>query len=353
MADYFPTTDVNTVKLWSRDLQRAMLAKLVITPYMGGSGNIITEQAAKGRNKGDEVKYNLRADIDGEGKVGSETLEGFEEDLTIYQDSLRIDLTRHAVFVGDEISDERHPWDDLRVEGRDALAQWGAKRLEQGVFAHLGGWTPANLQNPTRRGHNTVVAPSTTRILRANGGTNATDEAVAADTTAKMTLGLVDIAKERAFKQVGSAFPIEAPNSRKHVCFISPEQLTDLRDDDKWEAIQLAALSRSADNPLYKYAAGEYNDTIFVVSQYVTEGVHSTTGATVANCRRAVFCGAGAASVAFGRNYGGTSWKWVEKMRDYDDKRYIAAKLLFGLKSNRFNSIDFGKIVISTYAAAH
>ena len=54
-----------------------------------------------------------------------------------------------------------------------------------------------------------------------------------------------------------------------------------------------------------------------------------------------------------GRQYGGGAWKWVESMRDYDDKRYVAAKLLWGVKKDVFNSTDRGCIVISTYAKAH
>lgn len=353
MADYFPTTDANSVKIWEAQLQAAMLAKTILKPYIGGRGSIITEQSAKGRKKGDTVYYNLRAPIDGEGKVGSETLEGFEEDLTIYQASLVINLSRHAVFVGDEISEERYPWDDLREEAKDALAEWGAKRFEQAGMNHLCSYTPANSLHPTRRGHNTVKAASTYRILRANGASNATDEAVGADTTAKFNLQLIDFARERAFKEEASAFVMEPGSGRKFVCILSPEQLTDLRDDDRWEQIQRAALARSANNPLYEFAAGEYNDTIFVPSQYVTQGVHSTTGAAVSNTRRAVFLGQNALSVAWGRQYGGGAWKWKESMRDYDDKRYVGTKLLWGVTADQFNSIDRGKIVITTYAASH
>ncbi len=352
MADYFPTTDANSVKIWETQLQAAMLAKTIMKPYIGGNDSIITERSSKGRKKGDTVYYNLRAPIDGEGKVGSENMEGFEEDLAIHQTSLVINLSRHSVRVGDEISEERYPWDDLREEAKDALAEWGARRFEQAVMNHACGFTPANSLNPTRRGHNTVVAPTaSTRILRAGG--IATDELVAADNTQKFTLQLIDFARERAFKEDGAAFRMEPGDGRKFVCVLSPEQLTDLRDDDRWEGIQKAALARSATNPLYEFAAGEYNDTIFVPSQWVTQGVNSTTGAAVANTRRAVFLGRNALSIAWGRQYGGGAWKWTERVADYGDKRFVGTKLLWGLKSDVFNSVDRGKIVITTYAAAH
>ena len=350
MADYFPTTDANSVKIWETQLQAAVLAKTIMKPYIGGNSAIISERSAKGRKKGDTVYYNLRAPIDGEGKVGSETLEGFEEDLTIHQASMVINLSRHAVFVGDEISEERYPWDDLREEAKDAISEWGARRLEQAIMNHACGFTPANALHVTRRGHNTVVAPtSSTRILRASSAS--TDEGLGSGD--KFTLQLIDFARERAFKEESSAFRIEPGDGRKYVCILSPEQLTDLRDDDRWEAIQRAALARSASNPLYEFAAGEYNDTIFVPSQWVTQGVNSSTGAAVADTRRAVFLGQNALSIAWGRQYGGGAWKWVESMRDYDDKRYVAAKLLWGVKKDVFNSTDRGCIVISTYAKAH
>ena len=81
--------------------------------------------------------------------------------------------------------------------------------------------------------------------------------------------------------------------------------------------------------------------------------VGSTTGAAVANTRRAVFLGRNALSIAWGRQYGGGAWKWTERVADYGDKRFVGTKLLWGLKSDVFNSVDRGKIVITTYAAAH
>jgi hypothetical protein len=83
--------------------------------------------------------------------------------------------------------------------------------------------------------------------------------------------------------------------------------------------------------------------------------VNSSTSATISTVRRAVFLGAQAAAVGFGSNFGdgASSYKWVEESFDYKRGLGVSAQGLLGMKKVRFNSLDFGAITISTYAAAH
>jgi hypothetical protein len=44
---------------------------------------------------------------------------------------------------------------------------------------------------------------------------------------------------------------------------------------------------------------------------------------------------------------------WFEQTDDYGNEKGISVGCIFGMKATRFNSKDFGKIVISSYAASH
>ena len=85
----------------------------------------------------------------------------------------------------------------------------------------------------------------------------------------------------------------------------------------------------------------------------MTQGVNSSTGASIATVRRAVLCGAQAGVIAFGQDGGPGKMTWVEELFDYENQLGVSAGSIFGIKKTRYNGRDFGTIVISTRATAH
>jgi len=72
------------------------------------------------------------------------------------------------------------------------------------------------------------------------------------------------------------------------------------------------------------------------------------------NTRRAVFCGAQAGAVGFGKEFAkGSHYKWIEELFDYERELGVSTQTVWGLKKLIFNGLDFGTIVATTYAAAH
>jgi N4-gp56 family major capsid protein len=111
------------------------------------------------------------------------------------------------------------------------------------------------------------------------------------------------------------------------------------------------------ENPLFKGGdlVGEYNGVLLHRAPRVTNGVNSTTGASVANTRRAVLCGAQAAMFATGRDSGAgqeNKFSWVEESFDYGNQLGVSAGSIFGLKKTRFNSQDYACFVAATYTPA-
>lgn len=352
----FPDGDPLLRKQWVNETDFVAEQKMVASRYFGSGADAafrIRDNLNKGYGR--EVVWSAAFPLVGKGTVGLEKLKGKEEAPTLRSDSMRVDMSRHAVPVGTKIDAQLSPT-NLRKIGRDGLGSWKAKQVDKACANHLCGYTPANTDTSdvgaTQRGHNPIVHPNALRMIRAGGIT--TDELVAADSTAKINLEIIDHCKERAMLETSTTWPIEPLAGGKHVMFLHPSQMTDLRRNEEWQAIQLAALAgKQEGNPLYKYALGEYNDTILVPWAYITPGVNSTTGATVANTRRAVFIGAEALSIAWGRNYDGGSGDWTEEKEDYGMHMQVAYDLMWGVKANMYNGIDYAKIVVTTYSATH
>ena len=142
-----------------------------------------------------------------------------------------------------------------------------------------------------------------------------------------------------------------------YVLFIHPDQTLSLRADTatagNWFDLQGKKLQGGDGNSngLYTGALGIYNRTLIVENFRVPQGVHGSTGATLANTRRAIFCGAQALAVAFGKNGGKNKFTWKEELFDYEREFGVRASAIMGLKKVVYNNADFGTITLTTYAA--
>lgn len=353
--------DANAVKIWSKALDAEVPKETYYERFTSPSAqSLIHVKTELNRNSGDEVKYNLRYLLNGRGVGEGQTLVGNEESLSIYQDSLKLGYLRHGVrFASEDTIDAQRINFNMRSEARDAMKDWFPNRLDTIVMNHLAGFTPANVEGNTSgsvfTGGNVILAPSANRILRAKGLT--TDQAVQGDTTAVFVLNLIDQAVYRARTASPLVRPIRQGGKEYYVLFISEEQALSLRADTatagSWFDLQKARLQggEGDTNGIFSGAFGMYNNTVIHVSNRVTKGVHSTTGAALDNTRRAVFCGAQALACGYGQKNTLTRFSWAEETFDYEEEVGIAARLVFGFKKTRYNGEDYGTIVITTYTA--
>lgn len=355
--------DANAVKLFSKVLDAEVLKETFYERFTGtGAMSLIHIKTELNKGRGDEVKYNLRYLLSGRGVGEGQPLVGNEEALSIYQDSLKLGYLRHGVrFASEYTIDAQRINFDMRNEARDAMKDWFPERLDTIVFNHLCGYTPANVEGTTSgsvfTGGNLILPPSANRILRggATPTTNATDQAVAADTTAGFKLSLIDRAVYKARTSSPTIRPIRQGGKEYYVCFISEEQALALRADTasvgSWFDLQKARLQggEGDTNGIFSGAFGMYNNTVIHVSNRITRGVHSTTGAAVPNTRRAVFCGAQALAGGYGQKNTLTKFNWSEETFDYDEEVGIAARLVFGFKKTQYKGEDYGTVVITTY----
>ena len=349
----YGTNAPEAVKLWSKAIAREALQKTYIGQFIGQTADsIIQEKTEMKKDSGDRVTATLRMQLQGDGVTEGETQEGNEEALATYTDNLYINELSHAVRSRSKISRQRVPF-SVREEAKDGLADWFAARMDTWFFNQIAGYTAETRLKYT--GLNTVAAPSAGRIVRANS--LATDQAVNADNTAKFSLAMIDKAQSRAKTGIPMIRPINIKGRKRYVAFLHPDQVTDLRtntNSGQWLDIQKSAMQGGdiTENPIYTGALGEYNGVILHEAIRVPYGVHSTTGAAQTSVRRGVLCGAQAAFMAFGKGMGFEKWDWIEDEFDYEREFGVSAQTIAGLKKATYNSVDFGTVVMSSYAVA-
>lgn len=357
----YPVGHPLAVNLWAKKLGVEALRQTYFYEFMGKTADsMIMYRDDLGKSAGDNITFGLRAQLTGAGVAGDGTLENNEEALTTYTDNFKIDQLRHAVRSSGKMSEQRVTF-EVRDEAKAGLSDWWADRYDTCVFNQLCGFTA---QADTRfTGNNPTIAPDASHIFRPNS--KATDEALT--TGDEFNLQIIDRMVARAMQfnnAAGTGNPMRAMRAQGRkllVLFLHDDQVYQLRSSaaaGTWIDFQKSAIQGGdRDNPLFKGGdlIGEYNGVLMHRAPRITNGVNSTTGAAVANTRRAVLCGAQAVMFATGRDSGEgqkDKFSWVEESFDYGNQLGVSAGSIFGMKKTRFNSRDFSTFVASTFTPA-
>lgn len=358
-------------RIWAPKLIAETLRKTYFASLIGTSEDSIVQiKTDLTKGGGDRITVGLSNQLNGAGVSGDGTLEGNEEALATASDTVVIDQLRHAVRSAGRMSEQRVLF-NVRDTSKNRLSDWFAERWDTSIFNQLCGFTAQ--QDLRFTGNNATIAPDTGHIFRPNGKT--TDESLAAGD--EFNIGMIDIMVARA-EQFTSASgtglqmaPADFDGQKKWVMFLHNNQVLQLRTGaaaGTWIDYSKAAIQGGDKmNALFKGGnlVGEYNGVLLMKAPRVTNGVNSTTGAAVANVRRAVLCGAQAALMAMGKlqgEAGDNRFTWVEELFDYGNQLGVSAGSIFGIKKTRFVPIvngqssgtgqDFATFVCSTYSPA-
>jgi N4-gp56 family major capsid protein len=345
------------VKLWSRKLAREALKKTYAKSFMGpGSDSLIQIKNDTKKSEGDRIRVTLRMQLTGDGTQGDDTLEGNEEALTTFTDDFVVNQLRHGTRSQGKMTEQRIPF-SIRDESMMGLSDWWADRWDTWLFNQLCSFTP--VVDTRFSGHNAVTAA--TRQVWPNAVTNDEGLNAAAGITDRFELTLIDkaieLAKTGTTGTVPPIRPVMVDGEKWYVVFLHTYQVTSLRVSNAankvtWYDLQKAQITGgvTAKNPIFTGALGTYNGCILHESTRMTQGVSSATGLPVTTARRAILCGAQAAITGFGRGDNEDDYNWFEQMFDYGNKLGVKAGCISGLKKSRFNSQDFGVVVMSSKA---
>ncbi len=337
------------IKKWSNELMTESLKKTHALQFMGkGKDSLITIKTdLTDKEGGDRIRVGIRSLLRGAGVEGDGTLEGNEEALeTFYQDVV-INQLRHAVRSQGKMSEQRVPF-SVRDEAKDGLADWWSDRIDTWFFNQITGNTAA--ADGRYVGFNATVAPDADHVTYFDSGSTS-EGSISASTVAEFNLSAIDAAVEKAKIAKNALRPISINGKKHYAMFIHPYQVTSLRKRTAaglWQDIQKSAIQGgdTTDNPIFTGALGVYNGVV------LHENIRVPASPTNSSVRRAVLCGAQAASIAFGRGFGKEVFSWVEELFDYKNKLGVAAGCQAGMVKTRFDSSDYGTVVVPTWATA-
>ena len=338
----FGTNSVQTVKLWSKLLMREAIFKTFFNRFLGTGANAIIQRVSDLESKaGDTVYYDLLVQMTGYGVDGDTKLEGKEEELVYYQDTVKIDQKRlgHAF----RRMSQQRTLHQLRTDARANLSDRWAVIYDQFMWAYLTGKAFGDLATALPFAANSLQAPDAPHLHDKTGST--------------MTVAFIDALVEKARTLTPPLRPALVNGEEKFVLVLHPYQVTAMRTatgEGKWLDITKSAGPRGAGNNIWSGALGEYNGVILHMSSYIPFD-------SVAGEAYAPFLGAQAGVLAFGNAYSrfdqqtfgrGNMFSWFERTDDYGNEKGVAAGSIYGIKKTRFNSADFGVIRLDTDAAA-
>ena len=322
--------------------------------------------------RGDQITYDYTNKLTGVPVGEGGTLDGNEEALNLGSYTMAINVTRIGVLnANDDTIEQQRTLVDFPETTRKVIPNRHKELIDTAVFYQLAGAAPTSftLNGTTWSGnnrlfvwgHNTPVAPSAGRILRA--GNVAADENLTASNT--MTLDLVDFALEAIDN---SDQPIDMLDDDTFDLYVSASQLVDLKQDTsgkiQWFNMALARATGGdfgqIDGEIYNTmpCLGMYGRVNIYSAPRIAYGVNSSTSAVITTVRRAVLVGKDALS--FASPFGGrpsdkdVPLKYFNQLKDYEYYKGLEGRMIYGLKKTvASNSLDIGVFVISTYAASH
>lgn len=313
---------------------------------------------------GEQITYDLLAELKMAPVEGEDTLEGREEQQKFYSDSIYIDQARCGVNTGGRMTRKR-TLHNLREKARRQQSSWWGRLIDELLFIYLSGarGINPNFMLPagyTGRASNPLVTPDTNHVLYGGDATAFNN----IDSGDKFSLRLIDRAKTRADSQGGGATnipvlqPCKIDGNETFVCVMHTFQEDDLRADTstgQWMDIQKAAAGAEGRNsPLFKGSLGMYRGCILHSHRNVIRFNTAGSGANV-EAARALFMGAQAGVMAYGSPGTNLRYDWHEETRDNGDKVVISSSAIFGTKKVSFETPagmqDFGVLSLDTAAA--
>lgn len=356
--------DAKAVKKWSGELAVDTARKSYFNKKFMGvgpqSGMPIQLITALENDAGDNITYDLSLQLRMAPIEGDAILEGNEENLNFYSDSLYIDQARQGVNVGGKMTRKR-TLHDLRAVAKARQSEYWSRMFDELFFMYLSGARGVNTDfifpvGYTGRANNAFSAPDATHLMFQGSVTKAT-----LASTNKMDLASIDRALTKARVMGGGTTgvpqiqPIMVEGEEHYVLVMSPWQEYDLRTSStsagSWLDIQkAAAAAEGRKSPIFKGALGMYNDVVLHTHKAVIRFSDYGSGGNVA-AARALFLGEQAAVCAFGSSGSGMRFDWHEEMEDRGNQLVVTTSSIFGIKKCTFNSLDFGVIALDTAAA--
>jgi N4-gp56 family major capsid protein len=363
-------------ELWAKELYKDVMDNLYFTEngLMGeGPNNIVEVKPELKKEKGDTVTFGLTAKLTGNGVSGDDELEGNEEAISAYSESVIIGQKRFAVRLTGRLDEQMNSY-DIRKDAKEKLSIRMQEFIERQVFLKLAGIGRADLvdvngtvvsadyawsNTPTIISAANTAAGYGNRYLGADYVSGATSLAA----TDLLTPELISRAKAKAKLASPKILPLKIGGKNYYVLFIHPWQAYDLKNNATFAQAMREAEVRGPENPIFTGALGVWDGVIIHEHEYVpfldisvnnagslVADFGSTTAGTeyAVDAFRALLCGKQAIGFAQAVNPQG----WVEETFDYKNKVGFATGIIGGMDKIMFNSKEYGVVALDTAATS-
>lgn len=358
------TNEQKTV--WSRDIWKAARNASFINMFAGKGPNAMVQRVTEltKSEKGDRAVITLVADLEGDGIVGDNQLDGNEESIKAYDQVIQIDQLRNANRHKGRMADQKSVV-NFREQSKDVLAYWLADRIDQMAFLTMSGVAYSKTNNGAARASDSqltqlefasdVTAPSTNRHYRWDA-TNGLEAGATASVVAADTPSYAMLVEAKAQAKVNYIRGIRGKGGEEfyHI-FMSPQGMAKLKLDADYLANLRNAGPRGGNNSLFSGSVVTQDGLIIHEYRHVyntskaTSGVDKWGAGSDVDGQRVILAGAQALGMAdLGSPY------WVEEGKDYENQQGISVGKIFGFKKPVFHSNynetseDFGLMVIDT-----
>lgn len=317
----FATGATEAVKRWAARIWLELPREIYFSKFMkeNDMNTLIEVKKELESQPGDKITFTFGQKLAGAGVTGDTTLEGSEEALSVFSDSVTVDQKRNAVRLVGRMSESRTAFSQ-RDLAKTMLRTWLAETIDNDIF--------------------TGFAVSATTIIY---GGSATSTATV-DSTSKFTPALMDKAVAKAKKAAPKIWPVRVGGKDCYVMLVHTDVAYDLRRDPEYnQAAREAAERGMQSNPIYTGALGYWNGCI----------VHEHEKIPIVTNWGAGSNQPGAQNFFMGRQAGVFAWgarpEWWEKEFDYGNKVGFASGAIYAFKKAVFNSLDKAYIEIRTY----
>jgi len=368
MANTVSTANMRP-EIWEKELYADVKDNMYFTAngMMGsGSNNIVELKDELSKSKGDTVTFGLTAKLSGSGISGDAELEGNEEAISAYSESIAIDQKRFAVRLTGRLDEQKNAY-DMRVDAKNKLSIRMQEFIERQIFLKMAGVNITTLTDTA----GTVVSADALwsntpeQVPTADTGNGYGDRYLCADyttgadslaTTDLLTPELISRIRIKAATASPKVVPLKINGKNHYVLFIHPNQAYDLKNDATYAQAQREAGARGDTSKIFSGALGMWDGVIVHEHEYVPyldidvvgHNFYAAASGTdiAADCFRAILCGQQAVGFAKAKNPNG----WVEKSFDYGNKTGFATGIIGGIQKIMFNSNEYGCLQLDTSA---
>lgn len=329
----FATDNALTKKLYDEKLFRDAVKETYFQKFMGTtSDSLIMEKTDLTKSKGDQVTMGLRMRLQGGGVVSGQALEGNEEKLVTYNNSISLEQYRHAVRDDGEMTRQRAMF-SIDEESQTALKDWGTEKIDQLIFDALITTSPSI----------TFYQVSGTITKQATYATAKSAITVAANSL--LTPKLISFMKTYAKTGGGRTGmttplrPLKVDGSSYYVLLVHPDVMYDLKQDTTFSQAMREAQQRGKDNPLFMGATAIWDGVVIHEHENVPIGTNAGGGA-IPYCD-GLFMGAQSGLFAWGKRP-----EVKTKKFDYDNENGYSWGMIAKAGKSVFNSKDYGSFQV-------